>query len=125
MKDLNSLRAILPDAKLTVSYKAPAQLDVFLSSLPDAVIITDPHFIIKGFNHAAESFFGHPASYYIGTVLEKFIAFEFRHTSKENAMKELFKTGIWNGQIIVKRINNQEFIFNSNVSLLYDEHDQV
>lgn len=125
MKELNSLRAKLPEAKLTVSYKAPASLDVFLSGLPDAVIVTDPHFIIKGFNHAAESFFGHPASYYIGTVLEKFIAFEFRNTSRENAMKELFENGIWNGHIILRRVNNQEFIFNANVSLLYDEHDQV
>ncbi len=125
MKEVNSLRAKLPDAQLTVSYKAPASLDVFLSSLPDAVIITDPHFIIKGFNHAAESFFGHPASYYIGTVLEKFISFEFRHTSKEDAMNVLFKTGVWNGQIIVKRKSNQDFIFNANVSLLYDEHAEV
>src|SRR5205085_1593957 len=60
-----------------------------------------------------------------GTVLEKFISFEFRHTTKDEAMKVLFETGVWNGHIIAKRHGNNEFIFNANVSLLYDEKAEV
>jgi PAS domain S-box-containing protein len=126
MKEQNSLRAIISDPRLTVSYKAaPASFNSFLNNLPDAVIITDPDFTIKAFNHAAETFFGLPASHFIGTVLEEHINFHFRHTTKEEAMKVLFETGIWNGHIVVKRNANQEFIFNANVSLLYDQKAQV
>ena len=120
----NILR-VIADSKLTVSYKAASSLDDFLQNLPDVVVITDTNFTIKAFNHAGEAFFGHPASYFIGTVLEKYINFQFRHTTKEEAMKVLFATGIWNGQILVKRNDIQEFIFNANVSLLYDEKAMV
>ncbi|MBS1744339.1 MAG: PAS domain S-box protein [Bacteroidetes bacterium] len=126
MKEANSLRAIVSDPKLKVSYKAtPASLNSFLNNLPDAVIITDPEFIIKAFNHAAETFFGLPASHFIGTVLEEHINFRFRYTSKEEAMRVLFETGIWNGHIVVNREEGEEFIFHANVSLLYDERAKV
>lgn len=126
MKETNSLRAVISDPKLTVSYKAsPASLNSFLNNLPDAVIVTDPDFIIKAFNHAAETFFGLPASHFIGTVLEEYIDFYFRHTTKEDAMRDLFANGIWNGHIVVKRDTDQEFIFHANVSLLYDQKAQV
>ena len=125
MKEQNMLRAIVPDAKLTVSYKAPSTLDAFLKNLPDAVIITDPNFIIKAFNHAAEVFFGLPASHFIGTILGDSIDFEFRNTTTDEAMKVLFETGIWNGDIVVKRTNSHDHIFKANVSLLYDEKAAV
>ncbi len=126
MKEPNFLRAIPADPPLTVSYKASyTSLDSFLKNLPDVVIITDPNFIIRAFNHAAETFFGLPASHFIGTVLEEHINFYFRHTTREDAMNVLFETGIWNGHIVVKRNGGQEFIFNANVSLLYDEKAAV
>src|SRR6476661_2676078 len=126
MKDSNPARPLFANPPLKVSYKAGSfSLDSFLKNLPDAVIITDPAFVIKAFNHAAETFFGLPASHFIGTVLEEHIDFNFRHTSKQQAMADLFENGIWNGQIVVRRNRNQEFIFNANVSLLYDERAQV
>lgn len=125
MKDLNGLATNLPGSKLSVSYKAPNTLNAFLQQLPDAVIVTSPEFIIKSFNHAAEAFFGFPAAHYIGTILEDSIQFRFRHTSKEEAMELLFKTGVWNGDIIVKRFNEEQYVFNSNVSLLYNEKGEV
>ncbi|MEO6668436.1 MAG: PAS domain S-box protein [Ferruginibacter sp.] len=125
MKERNMLRVVSPDAKLTVSYKAPSTLDGFLKHLPDAVIITDPGFIIKAFNHSAEVFFGMPASRFIGTLLGDSIDFDFRNTSRDEAMKVLFETGIWNGDIVVKRTNIEDHIFRANVSLLYDEEATV
>ncbi|MEO8769545.1 MAG: PAS domain S-box protein [Ferruginibacter sp.] len=125
MKEPNMLRAIVPDAKLTVSYKAASALDAFLKNLPDAVIITDPNFIIKAFNHAAEVFFGMPASHFIGTILGDSIDFDFRCSTTDEAMKVLFETGVWNGDIVVKRANNHDHIFKANVSLLYDEKAAV
>lgn len=125
MKDHNMLRAVAHDPMLKVSYKAPSSLNGFLHNLPDAVIITGPDFIIKAFNHAAETFFGLPASHFIGSVLEEHINFRFRYTTKEDAMRVLFETGIWNGHIIVQKSAGQEFIFHANVSLLYNEKAQV
>ena len=108
--------------QLTVGYKAPYSLDLFLQNLPDVVIITDPEFVIKAFNHAAETFFGLPASHFIGSYLRKTVKFKFRNTSRDEFIETLFKTGMWNGEIVFTRKNNQQFIFNSNVSLLYDEN---
>ncbi|MFT3910145.1 MAG: PAS domain S-box protein [Ferruginibacter sp.] len=125
MKGPNTVRAIEPEHKLKVSYKASATLDSFLKNLPDVVVITDPSFIIKAFNHAGESFFGLPASHFIGTVLGDSIDFNFRHTTTEKAMSVLFETGVWNGDIVVRRSNNLEYIFKANVSLLYDEKGAV
>jgi PAS domain S-box-containing protein len=125
MNKLNAIATDLQQSKLSVSYKAPINLNEFLQQLPDVVIVTSPEFIIKSFNHAAESFFGQPASHFIGTVLESSVKFEFRHESREKVFSALFTTGVWNGEIVVRRFNNQDFIFNSNVSLLYDEHGKV
>lgn len=125
MRETNTLRATWSEKALKVSYKAPATpLDSFLNNLPDAVIITTPDFIIKAFNEAAETFFGMQASHFIGTVLQEHIDFRFRHTSKEQAMEDLFTAGIWNGHIVVNN-RGQEYIFHANVSLLYDENAKV
>ncbi len=125
MNSANRIREVEKASALSVSYKAPNPLDLFLQNLPDVVIITDPHFVIKAFNHAAETFFDQPASHFIGTVLEQSVNFEFRSTTRSIVMEKLFKTGTWNGEIIFTRHNNQQFIFNANVSLLYDENGEV
>lgn len=125
MNHLNAIATDLQRSKLTVSYKASHNLNEFLQQLPDVVIVTSPEFIIKSFNHTAEAFFGQPASNFIGTVLETSVRFEFRHQKREDVLSALFTTGVWNGEIVVQRFNNQEYIFNSNVSLLYDEHGKV
>ncbi|MEO6488367.1 MAG: PAS domain S-box protein [Ferruginibacter sp.] len=115
-------RTVATEPGLSVSYRAPHSLDHFLQNLPDVVIITDPLFIIKAFNNAAETFFGLPASHFIGSNLKHTVKFKFRNSSKEAFLETLFRTSMWNGEIVFNRNNNQEFIFNSNVSLLYDEN---
>ncbi len=124
MNHQKALATELQRTNLTVSYKASNNLNGFLQQLPDVVIVTDPSFVIKSFNHAAETFFGLPAAHYIGSVLENVIAFRFRNNSKEEALNALFASGTWNGEIIVKGFNELEYIFNSNVSLLYNEHGE-
>lgn len=125
MKNLNANAIDLHSSKLTVSYKAAKNLNEFLQHLPDVVIVTSPDFNISSVNHAAEVFFGYPASYFIGTALESTIEFSFRNTSRETALSDLLKMGVWNGEIIVVKNKTQEYIFNSNVSLLYDEKGEV
>ncbi len=125
MNQLHAIATHLQRNHLTVSYKAPNTLNEFLLHLPDVVIVTSPEFIIKSINHAAESFFGVQAAHFIGTVLEQSVQFEFRHQKREDVLSALLTTGVWNGEIVVQRFNNQEHIFNSNVSLLYDEHGKV
>ena len=82
MKNLNANAIALHSSKLTVSYKAAKNLNEFLQHLPDVVIVTSPDFNISSVNHAAEVFFGYPASYFIGTALESTIEFSFRNTSR-------------------------------------------
>ena len=122
MNHSNLAHKLAEESALTVGYKAPQSLDVFLQNLPDVVIITDPEFVIKAFNHAAETFFGLPASYFIGSNLRKTVKFKFRKITRDIFLQTLFKTGMWNGEIIIYHKNNQQFIFNSNVSLLYDKN---
>ena len=122
MNHSNLARKLTGEPGLSIGYKAPQSLDLFLQNLPDVVIITDPDFVIKAFNHAAETFFGLPASHFIGSFLRQTVKFKFRNTSREVFIETLFRTGMWNGEIVFKRKNNQQFIFNSNVSLLYDEN---
>ena len=122
MNQPNNARILSNGPVLTVGYKASHSFDLFLQNLPDVVIITDPDFVIKAFNHAAETFFGLPASHFIGSYLRKTVKFKFRTTSRDAFIETLFKTGMWNGEIVFNRSNDQQFIFHSNVSLLYDEN---
>lgn len=109
---------------LKVSYKA-ANAESFSRNMADVVIVTDPGFVITSINRAGELYFGQPASFYVGSHLEDSIDFTFRHCCRETALAELLTSGMWRGQVIVRKGTKDEHIFNANCSLSYGIDGEV
>lgn len=106
---------------LSVSYKSPIILDNLLNTLPDAVIVTDPNFIITGFNPAAEAFYGLPTHDAMGKSLFELAKFDVIDSTPGEAFNELFNKGFWTGTILYHRFNNQTLFFNTRCTLIKDE----
>lgn len=115
-----NITSILPATSLSVSYKSTIAADELSNQIPEAVIITDPHFIIKGFNDIAASVYGFTSIAAQGKQLFKLVQFEMIGTSLHGAIKNLFNTGYWEGDIIYNQCN-KKLIFSTRCNLIKDD----
>jgi len=122
MNQLATQTSVPSSAKLSVSYKSSAIRNELKDSLPEAVIITDPQFIIKGFNSIAASVYGIDIIAARGKHLFDLVQPEMIGTSRKDAIKDLFATGYWKGDIIYK-LGIKKLIFSICANLIKDESD--
>jgi PAS domain S-box-containing protein len=73
-----------------------------LREVSDAVISTDPDFIVKSWNEAAEKTYGWTREEAIGKHLNDLITTTFDGTTGQHAIEELTKNGEWNGEVVQK-----------------------
>ncbi len=121
---MNNLASKLAQANLSplsVSYKSSLVLNNLINSFPEAVITTDAHFNITGFNPVAEAIYGFPLKEAIGRYLFGMMKFEIVGGSLKEAIKELHENGFWFGDIIFYTITDQKLYFNSRCTLIKDE----
>lgn len=121
MNQLATQTSVPSSAKLSVSYKSSPEHTEFSDSLPDAVIITDPQFIIKGFNNIAASVYGFDMVGARGKYLFDLVQPEMIGSSRTEAVKNLFETGYWKGDIIYKP-GIKKLIFNVCANVIKDEN---
>ena len=107
---------------LSVSHKAAGELSALLHNLPDAVIITDINFNIKGWNDAAEKLHGLPGAR--GKNLFELIKIDLLNSSSEAIKKEIVNKGTWGGEVIYHRHDGGKFIFKTTATAILDDDDK-
>ncbi|MCW3093191.1 MAG: putative signal transduction histidine kinase [Ferruginibacter sp.] len=118
MTHLATEESITAATNLLVSYKAE-------NLNPEAVIITNPRFMIKGFNDIAASVYGFTSMATIHNQrLFDLVQFDIIGTNGISAMKSLFKNGFWKGDIIYVQ-NGKKHIFSTHCSLIKDTNGLI
>jgi PAS domain S-box-containing protein len=114
-----------PEAFLSVSYKAGANLPTDQDLVHDSVIITNTQFYITGFNATAATTFNLSENIIASTTLSDAIVFDFKNTSRQNVLSALFKTGSWNGEIIFTPQSGKQIHFYTTASLINNNNSVV
>ena len=107
---------------LSVSHKAAVELSDLLHNLPDAVIITDINFNIRGWNDAAEKLHGLPGAR--GKNLFELIRIDLLNSSSEAIKKAIVGNGNWTGEVIYHRHDGGKFIFKTTATAILDDDDK-
>jgi PAS domain S-box-containing protein len=115
------VRPVSSADKLSVSYKSRDLISNVLSGFADAVVITDQHFNITGWNPAAEKFYGKTAGDTRGKPLFEIINISFSHTNLSEALTKFHEKGYWNGEIIYDRKDNHRFFLNISATVIYND----
>ncbi|GAB2827689.1 PAS domain-containing sensor histidine kinase [Ferruginibacter profundus] len=113
------------EAFLSVSYKAGADLPPGQDHVQDAVIITNTQFYITGFNATAATTFNLSENIIATTSLSDAIAFDFKNTTRQNALSVLLKTGSWSGEIIFTQATGKQLHFYTSASLINNSNTVV
>lgn len=109
---------------LSVSYKSTSKKDDLIHSIPEAVIITDTQFTIKGFNNVAAKFYGFSSQSAHGKDLLNLVQFEMIGTNLSSAKKDLFNHGYWKGDILFN-YNGKKIIFSISCNIIKDESGKL
>jgi PAS domain S-box-containing protein len=99
-----------------------------IESAPDAVISTDNSFRIKSWNKAAESMFGWTPEEVTGkATVEVFnpVSPLLSRTTREEAMEQLMKSGLWKGEIIFHKKDGSSIPVSVSACLVKDKKGEI
>jgi PAS domain S-box-containing protein len=115
--------AQLPAADVLASFfwRDEANAKLLFESIMDAIIVTDPSFVITDWNRAAEVTFGWKAKDVVGkSLLEVVPATYPEGGSREQALEALWGAGTWRGEILQRDRDGREIPILATVSALKD-----
>lgn len=100
----------------------PSEFSEWLHHLPDAVIITNQHFQITGWNDASERLHGLPGA--MGKNIFSLLKIEISGGSAARMQNEILQKGRWEGEIIYHRHDGEKFIFRTTANVIIDDKVQ-
>jgi PAS domain S-box-containing protein len=92
-----------------------------LENVSDIIIITDTNFFVQSWNKIAEEFYQIPASDAIGKQMSSLVPFQFCSTTGEQALADLQKHKIWQGEVSFTNARSETFFFLQTVKYAFDE----
>lgn len=111
-------RDITAQQQLDQKIRQQAEL---LDQLVDAVITTDLHYVVTGWNRGAERIYGWSAGEMIGQQIGERLETRFADTNFEEAAAMLRQTGRWEGEVEQRRRDGQYVPIHSIVVMIRDE----
>ena len=108
---------------LSVIHKSPAVASNWLFHLQDAVIQTDLHFYVTGWNMSAELLHGRSGA--MGKYLFELVKIDFVDSSLEELQKELAISGCWGGEVFFSRFDGQKINLHSTANYIYNENNEA
>jgi PAS domain S-box-containing protein len=97
-----------------------------LENVFDAVMSSDPNYLIKSWNHAAEKLYGIKAVDIMGHTIQEFIDLNYHNTTQEKLLDELYATGAWSGEVsFIRPSDGKRIVCWSSVSLLKNKKEQI
>jgi PAS domain S-box-containing protein len=113
------------DCILDVTYrrKSEAQaryLDLLLANVTDAVVTSDPNFILTGWNAAAESTYGRQADEVLGQLDALVFRTNFVGVEGAEAIRRLVETGHFHGEATHRRGDGRRIHIESHATAIFD-----
>jgi PAS domain S-box-containing protein len=111
------------DSQMTDEGGMPGVLlqQALLSYVGDALIVTDPEFIITHWNSGAERIHGIPAHEALGRNGMTVLHYEYLDLTREEAILQARVQGTWKGRVRFRRYDDSEVILDVQVSRIDDE----
>jgi PAS domain S-box-containing protein len=94
--------------------------DRLLQHISDAVISTDMEFNIQSWNKSAEKMYGWAAEEVLGKPVSEVIRTEYPHDLEEDVIRQFQETGLWRGEVIQKRRDDNPIDIIASVSKIKD-----
>lgn len=107
---------------LSVIHKAGLHTDGHHAFTEDAVVQTDLHFTVTGWNAAAEALHGQPGA--MGRNLFQVADISFISGDQEELRSQLAAHGSWSGEVMFRRYDGRQIIFRSTVTYILDAKTQ-
>lgn len=92
----------------------------FLASVSDAIIVTDPAFIVTEWNQAAERIYGWQRHEVLGKSVVGMLRTEYIDTTPDAVLDEYLRTGRWHGEVIQHRKDGERIHILASVNALFD-----
>ncbi|MCL4858927.1 MAG: PAS domain S-box protein [Caldilineaceae bacterium] len=96
-----------------------------LEQVSDAIVSTDPDFVIRTWNKGAEVIYGWRAAEVIGRPFPQMIPTSFPNGDREQVLQQFRAEGSWKGEVIQQRKDGTPLNILSSASLLRDEAGNV
>lgn len=96
-----------------------------LEQVSDAIVSTDPNYIIRTWNKGAEAIYGWRADEVIGRPFPQMIPTSFPNGDREQVLQQFRAQGSWKGEVIQQRKDGTPLNILSSASLLRDEAGNV
>jgi PAS domain S-box-containing protein len=98
---------------------------LLLDSLAEAVIFTDPAYLIRGWNPAAESVYGWKAEEVIGKRIDQVLPTEYVDSSREEVLEKFRKDHKWKGEVIQQTKQGIPLYIRSSVAEVKNEAGEL
>lgn len=91
-----------------------------IESVSDAIISTDPEFVIQSWNKAAEGLYGWSAAEVIGKPLNEIVPTRYPDNNDAEVLAQFRSAGVWRGEVIQLHRDGTPIDILSSVSLALD-----
>ncbi len=108
-------------AKLMSLHENPIYMSSLLDQITDAVIATDEHFVITGWNQAAERLYGWRADEVIGQPVSAVLRTEYPYHQAPTVLANFQRSGKWSGEVLQRKRDGSKFYMFSSVTAVHDE----
>lgn len=92
-----------------------------MDNVSDIIITSDLDDTIISWNKTAEGFYETPADQAIGKLVTQVVQLDYQNTTRQNAIKQIFKTGIWKGEVAYQEKDGEKKYILNTISLVVDE----
>jgi two-component system CheB/CheR fusion protein len=93
--------------------------------ITDAVISTDNHLQITGWNDAAVRIYGYSVAEAMGAHIDNLLKTEFVNTTQPEAQATLLKDGLWHGQLKQRTKNGDMLYLDASVTFLKNNAGEI
>jgi len=126
----NNNKTYILVAATTTSVLKKAQKELqfhatLFNSISDAVVATDGNYRIISYNKYAQEIFGWKEEEAVGKYSSEVTTYYYLNATPELVREELFKNGLWKGEIIAHKKSGEAFPATVSVGALKDEEGQL
>jgi PAS domain S-box-containing protein len=96
-----------------------------LQNVSDAIVATDRHFIITGWNPAAENIYGWSPEEAIGRGVAELLDTQYMDDETSGILQQFLDEGVWQGEVTQKHKNGSTLNILSSVTFIKDKSDNL